>query len=440
VNLLTGNRAPGAPDAFDLVLEQCRLPDGREADIGCRDGRIAEIGDLRGRPVGRAVHCKGGVVTPGLVEAHIHLDKALLADRAPSVEGTLGEAIRVTGLAKRSFTVEDIRARARRVLDLAVLHGTTVMRSHIEVDPVVELKGLEAILPLKREYAPALDLQLCVFAQEGIIQAPGTDALLARALAEGADLVGGCPYNDSDARAHIDTVFRLARDFGVDADFHADFFDEPGHLHVEYIAEQTVRHGWQGRVAVGHLTELAALPPVELDRVVAVIREAGLGVIMLPATDLYLMGRHDVRAARRGLAPARRLLAAGVPVAAATNNVRNAFTPVGTADLALMGFLIAVGCHMGTRSDLLEVLAMLTRHPAEILRVDDYGLDVGCRADLVVWEAERPEDVVATQAARRLVVKHGRVSVEHAHAATLRWRDDSRPRRSSTRAEEQDRG
>jgi cytosine deaminase len=425
-------------DAFDLVLARCRLPDGRQADIGCRDGRIAEIGDLQGRPARQVIDCEVRAITPGLVEAHIHLDKAFLIDRAPGVAGTLDEAIRVTGLAKRGFTVEDIQARARRVLDLAVLRGTTVMRSHVEVDPMVGLKGFEAILPLKREYAPALDLQLCAFAQEGIVKAPGTEALLARALAEGADLVGGCPYNDTDARAHIEAVFRLARDFGVDADFHADFFDEPLHLHVEPIAEQTVRHGWQGRVAVGHVTELAALPPVELDRVVAVIKEAGLGVIMLPATDLYLMGRQDVRAARRGLAPARRLLAAGVPVAAATNNVRNAFTPVGTADLALMGFLIAVGCHMGTRSDLLDVLAMLTWHPAKILRVDDYGLDAGSRADLVVWEAERAEDVIAAQAARRLVVKSGRVSVELAHGATLHWRDGSGPHGPSGRAKGKD--
>ena len=390
--------------------------------MGCRDGLIAEIGAPAGRAARRAVDCAGHVVTPGLVESHIHLDKALLSARAPGVLGTLAEAIHVTGLAKRHFTVADIRTRARQALDMAVGHGTTVMRSHVEIDPIVGLKGLEALLPLKEEYAPALDLELCAFAQEGILQAPGTEALLAQALATGADLVGGCPYNDSDARAQIDIVFRLAREFDVDADFHVDFFDEPQHLHVLYIAEQTVRHGWQGRVAVGHLTELAALPPVEQDRVIAAIREAGIGVIMLPATDLYLMGRKDVKSVRRGLAPARRLLAAGIPVAAATNNVRNAFTPVGTADPALMGFLVAVGCHMGTRQDLLEVFAMLTRHPARILRVAEYGIDVGCRADLVVWDAEHPEDIIATMAPRRLVVKRGRVSVEHERTTREPWR------------------
>ena len=143
---------------------------------------------------------------------------------------------------------------------------------------------------------------------------------------------------------------------------------------------------------------------------------------MLPATDLYLMGRRDEGSVRRGLTPAKRLLAAGVPVAAASNNVRNAFTPVGTADLALMGFLATVGCHMGTPRDLMDALAMLTHHPARILRLDGYGLEPGCRADLVVWDAERAEDVVATVAPRRLVIKRGMVSVEHERGVRARWR------------------
>src|SRR5437879_13336014 len=122
---------------------------------------------------------------------------------------------------------------------------------------------MDAMLSLKREYAPAVDLQLCAFAQEGILQSPGTEGLLRQALGMGADLVGGCPYNDTDARRHIEIIFTLAAEFGVDADFHVDFSDEPEHLHVREIARQTIRTGWPGRVAVGHLTELAALPTDE---------------------------------------------------------------------------------------------------------------------------------------------------------------------------------
>jgi cytosine deaminase len=160
------------------------------------NGRIAAI-EAAGRGAREAVRetvdVDGRLVLPGFVEAHIHLDKALLMDHVAVSDGTLADAIRVTGEAKRRFTVEDIRARGRRVLDLAVLAGTTAMRTHVEVDPVLGLAGMQAVLPLKQEYSAALDLQVCAFAQEGILQVPGTEALLRRALAMGDDLVGGCP-------------------------------------------------------------------------------------------------------------------------------------------------------------------------------------------------------------------------------------------------------
>ena len=407
---------------LDLLLRECRLPDGRVVDIGCRDGRIAELGGLAGRPAAQEIAGKGRAVTPGLVDAHIHLDKALLMDRAPSREGSLAEALRVTGEAKRGFTRDDILARARRVLDMAIRQGTTAMRSHAEIDPIVGLIGFEALATLKREYAPAIDLQLCAFAQEGILKSPGTEALLREALRAGADLVGGVPYVDPDPHRHVDIVFDLAAEFGVDADFHADFFDEPQHLHARYIAAETVRRGWQGRVALGHMSEMAALPPDEQDALAGELARAGVAVIVLPATDLYLMGRKDVRSPRRGLAPVKRLLAAGVTVAAATNNVQNAFTPVGTAGLPLMGFLLSVGAHMGAEGELLQVLEMLTTQPARILRLPDYGLGVGARADLVMWEAERAEQIVSAQRPCRLIVKAGRVTVEHAHSVREPWR------------------
>src|SRR6266542_2757929 len=397
-------------EPFELLLRRARLPDGRLADIGTLGGRIAAIGTLAEHPARRTVDCGSRVLTPGLVDAHIHLDKALLSERAPSLDGTVTEALRVTADAKRAFTMDAIRA------------GATAMRSHVEVDPIVGLKGLDALVDLRREYAPAIDLQLCAFAQEGILRSPGTEALLARALQGGADLVGGCPYNDTDAHAQIDIVFRLAREFDVDVDFHIDFFDEPEHMDVLYVAEQTVRFGWQGRVAAGHVSELAALEPERLDRVAAVLKDAGIGVIILPATDLYLMGRKDARNPRRGLAPAKRLLAAGVTVAAATNNVLNAFTPMGTGDLALMGYLVTAAAHMGTEPDVANVLAMLTEHPARMLRLPDYGLHVDARADLVLWETERPGEVVTTLAPRHRVVQAGGLYIQHERICRDLWR------------------
>jgi cytosine deaminase len=405
---------------FDLVIAACRLaPSGRPADIGIRAGRIAALGDLAGASTRRRIGAEGRLVVPSFVDAHVHLDKAYILDRAPSREGTLAEAIRVTASAKRAFTVEDIQARARRLLDRAVLAGTTAMRGHVEVDPIVGLRGVEAVLPLRAEYADRLELQLCAFAQEGILRAPGTEALLRQALRAGADIVGGCPYNDSDGVAHVDRVFALAREFACDVDFHADFADEPVHRHVDVVVDRTEQHGWQGRVAVGHLTELAACDEAEQARIAGRLRASGIAVITLPATDLYLMGRSDTRNVRRGLAPIRRLLAAGVTVAAATNNVQNAFTPVGNADPLLLTCLLVVGAHMGGEADMAAALDMVTGAPARILGRRDHGLAVGCRADLVVLDAPTVAEAVGGLPARALVVKDGRITVGSEPAARL---------------------
>jgi cytosine deaminase len=409
-------------ETVDLLLRSARLLDRDTlVDIAIVGDRIVAIDPLA-RPAHQTLDLGGRLVTPGLVEAHIHLDKALLADRLSTSAGTLEEAIRITAQAKRAFTAEDIASRARQVLDLAVHAGTTAMRAHVEVDPIVGLTGMEVMLALRDEYAPALDLQLCAFAQEGIVNTPGTEGLLRRALTMGADLVGGCPYNDSDGIEHIRIVFGLATAFGVDADFHVDFADEPEHLHVSEIAAQAVRAGWQGRVTVGHLTELASVPPFRQDELIAEIVGAGLGVVCLPATDLYLMGRQDTFNVRRGLTPVRRLLEAGVPVALASNNIRNPFTPVGTADLVHMAFLTAVAAHMGTPADLRALMDAITLGPARLLRLADYGLAPGCRADLVVWDCARPDEAVATMASRTLVVKRGRVTVQARREVVDRWR------------------
>jgi cytosine deaminase len=194
-------------------------------------------------------------------------------------------------------------------------------------------------------------------------------------------------------------------------DFHADFADEPVHRHVEVIADRTERHGWQGRVAIGHLTELAACDEPEQARVARRLHDAGIAVITLPATDLYLMGRADTRNVRRGLTPVKRLRAAGVAVAAATNNVQNAFTPAGNTDPLLLTYLLVVGAHMGAAADMAAALDMVTGAPARILGYQDHGVAVGCRADLVVLDALSLAEAVGGLPARVLVVKGGRVTM-----------------------------
>ncbi|MBI3635853.1 MAG: amidohydrolase family protein [Candidatus Rokubacteria bacterium] len=397
---------------METIIRGTRLPDRPDRqDIGISGGRIARIAPRITETAAREFDAAGRVVIPGLVETHFHLDKALLAPGAPREAATVAGAIRATAAAKRAFTVEDIAARARRALELAIRHGTTVMRTHVEVDPIVGLKGMEAILPLQREYAWAIDLQICVFPQEGIHQTPGTEALMRSALTMGGQAVGGVPYNDLDARRHLDTVFDLAREFDRDVDLHLDFFDDADRLFVPVVARVTRERGWEGRVVAGHMSALGALAPADLAPVAAQIRDAGISVLVLPATDLYLMGRNDLKNPRRGLAPARRLHEAGVNVAVSTNNVQNPFTPFGDADLLRVANILATAAHFGTVDDLLLVLRMATDHGARALRRGDFGLVPGARADLVLLDCTEPAAAVAAIPERLIVWKDGVVSV-----------------------------
>jgi cytosine deaminase len=409
---------------MDLIIRGAHLPDVEDVrDIGIAGGRIRGIAPAMAEKGTREIAAGGRLVIPGLVESHFHLDKALLGAGAPAEASTVAGAIRVTQEMKKTFTVEDIHARARRVLEMAIRHGTTAMRTHVEVDPIVGLKGMEAILPLKHEYAWAIDLQICVFPQEGIFQSPGTEALMRQAMTMGGEVVGGVPYNDTDPRAHVDRVFDLAREFDADVDFHLDFSDEADGILAPYVAGVTMARGWEGRVCGGHVTALGALEPPEVAPIAAQLRDAGISVLALPATDLYLSGRRDTKNIRRGLAPVRQLVEAGVNVAVSTNNVQNPFTPFGDADLLRIAHLLAHAAHLGTVEDLRVVLRMATDHAARAIRRPEYGLSEGARADLLLLDCATAAEAVAAIPERSVVVKHGAVSVTN--LVETRFRPDA---------------
>ncbi|RIE04472.1 amidohydrolase family protein [Cohnella faecalis] len=197
----------------------------------------------------------------------------------------------------------------------------------------------------------------------------------------GVDAVGGVPYNDRDSREHLEFVFRLAEEWGKPIDLHLDFSDDPGTMAIADVVELTKSFGMQNRVAVGHLTALGSAEPETAQRLANDMAEAGISVFALPATDLYLNGRGDAARPRRGLAPVRTLLDAGVNVCFGTNNMRNAFTPFGTGDPLDIGLLLAQTAYMGSREDA-AVVGMCTERAAEALRMTDYGIKsrIGCRA------------------------------------------------------------
>lgn len=413
---------------MDLVLRRALVEDGRPlVDIAVEDGRIAAIGPDLGVSAAQEIDCAGHVVIPGLIESHLHLDKALLDRVKPNDEGTLAGAIAVTGELKRGFTPADVRDRARRILDQAIGHGTTLVRAHPDVDPLVGLMGVDVLLELREEYAGLVDLQVVAFPQEGIVQAPGTLELMREALRRGADVVGGCTYNEPDVATchqHVELVFGLAAEFGVPVDMHADFADDasdPRFAIADHVADVTARTGMAGRVTLGHMTALGGVPREQRMATLAHLAEAGVAVVPLPATDMHLGGRKDTHNIRRGQLPVRDVWESGVRCAYSSNNIRNAFTPYGNADLLDIGLFLAQTGHLSSPADLRRVLAMATTGAAEVVGVADrHGLRVGADADLVVLGTPAVADALLDRPDRRYVIKRGRVVAETTRTTTLK--------------------
>ena len=407
---------------MDLILRNALIA-GEESkppvDIGIEGGRIAAIeGGLAAE--GEEIDVGGRLVSPGFIETHIHLDKSCLLDRCKSVKGTLEEAIGEVAKAKQNFQPEDVRERAVRTLEKSILQGTTHMRTHLEVDPVVGLRSLDGIQPLIDEYKWAIDLEICVFPQEGLLNNPGTDELMIEGLKRGCHVVGGAPYTDSDPPGQIDRLFEMAREFDVDVDLHLDFGNTPEGMTIEHVCNRTEEYGYGGRVAVGHMTQLSTLEVPELERITRRLADAGVAVTVLPSTDLYLMGRHQDHSVLRGVVPVHEMLRHGVNCNLSSNNVLNPFTPFGDCSLIRMANLYANVCQVGQIDDTIECFDMVTRRSADLLNLDDYGIEVGKSADLVVIDNKDRQSAVAELSQPLMGLKKGRPTFRREPARLLR--------------------
>lgn len=380
--------------AFDLIFRNAVLRGAASpVDIGVTRGRITAIEPTLACEA-IEVDVAGRLALPGFVDSHIHLDKACLLDRCDHNHDGVSQAIRAVAGMKKDFTVEDVYARGARVLERAIVHGTTRMRTHVEIDPRIGLRGFEAVKSLKRDYAWAIDLSLCVFPQEGLTNDPGSEELLIQALRDGGEVIGGCPYTDTDPNAHLARIFDLAEEFDVDVDLHLDFDLDPSWWHLDEVCRQTERRNYGGRVAIGHATKLSALPPERLKAATAQLAQAGVAVTVLPATDLYLMGREATHNAPRGLTLAHKLAGEGVLCSVATNNVLNPFTPFGDASLLRMANFYANVAHASV-NDFDTCLDLVTELPARLMNLRDYGIKVGNPADLVVLDTQDSRFAIA---------------------------------------------
>jgi cytosine/creatinine deaminase len=413
----------GGPGEIELLVRNVRIADGKPlVDLAISKGRFVAVQPNLTANAPRVIDAKGRAAIPGLLEPHIHLEKALLEQRMPNQSGTLAEAIRITGKLKAQQQREDVLDRSRQVLDMAIRNGVVALRAQPDVDPIQGLIGVETGLALADEYKNALDLQIVAFPQEGILKAPGTLAMMEEALNMGASVVGGCPYNErtwADTQSHIDECFKLAQKYDRPVDLHADFADDtsdPRFAAAAYIAQRTIDTGYQGRVTLGHMTSLASLLPDQAKPVLELLQRAEINIVTIPATDTYLGGRKDQANPRRGLTPVAALRKAGVNVTYASNNIRNAFTPFGKVDPLQIGNMLAHIAQLGSPDDQAYVLRMATVNAARAMGIGDrYGLEVGKQADMVVLDTPSVANAILDLPPRLWVIKSGKVTLETRH-------------------------
>ena len=365
------------------ALEGVLLATGDAVDVRWEGDRIISIRRAAGAASGK-------LLLPAFIDTHVHLDKALIRDDLRDHDGTLRGAIDAIHERKRRYTVEDVAARAQAVIEASVLHGSTRLRSHVDVDTIGGLVPLEGVLEAARRCAPIAEVEVIAFPQEGILRDPGALELMERALGAGAGVVGGMPQwepDDASCREHVRLCFELAERFDRDLDMHVDETDDGSVRTLEMVADEALRRGWRGRVTAGHVCSLAAADEEYAARVIEKCARAELTIVANPVTNLVIQGRGDRGLVRRGTTRIAELRAAGVNLAFGQDCVKDGFYPFGRGDMLEVALISAHAAHLSTKADLDYALEAVSEAPARAWRLSDYGLRPGARADFALFSA-----------------------------------------------------
>jgi cytosine deaminase len=409
---------------MDLLIRNATLPDGRSGvDIAMADGRIQAVGAALAVSAAQEIDAGGNLVTPPFVDAHFHMD-ATLSYGLPRVNssGTLLEGIALWGELKPVLTQEALIARAMQYCDWAVARGLLAIRSHVDICDD-RLLAVEALLHVKRQVAPYLDLQLVAFPQDGLLRSQSAFANLKRAIAMGVDVVGGIPHFEramADGAESVRLLCEFAAEKGLRVDMHCDESDDPMSRHIETLAFHAQRLGLQGRVTGSHLTSMHSMDNYYVSKLLPLIREAGVAAIANPLINITLQGRHDSYPKRRGMTRVPEMLAAGIDVAFGHDCVMDPWYSLGSGDMlevAHMGLHVA---QMTGQEAMHACFLAVTETPARILGLSGYGLTPGCNADLVMLDARSTVEAIRLRAGRKYVIRRGKIiSQSPAVQATL---------------------
>ncbi len=407
---------------LDLLIQNANLPDGRSAmSVAVHNGKIVEMAAGLSAPAQQTLDAQGQLLSPPFVDAHFHMDAAL-SYGLPRVNqsGTLLEGIALWGELKPLLTHEALIERALAYCDWAVAKGLLAIRTHVDVCDA-RLLAVDALLQVKRQVAPYIDLQLVAFPQDGLLRAPDALTNLKRALDRGVDVVGGIPHFErtmADGTTSVELLCELAAERGLPVDMHCDESDDPLSRHVETLAFQTQRLGLHGRVTGSHLTSMHSMDNYYVSKLIALMAESQLHAVANPLINITLQGRHDSYPKRRGMTRVPELLGAGINVAFGHDCVMDPWYSLGSADMlevAHMGLHVA---QMTSQTAMQQCFDAVTVNAARVLGLQNYGLSVGCHADFVLLQARDPIEALRLRATRLKVFKRGVLLAESAPATS----------------------
>jgi cytosine deaminase len=398
---------------LDLLIHNATLPDGRRTmSVAVQGGTIVAVAAGLQAPAHHTIDAQGQLLSPPFVDAHFHMD-ATLSYGLPRVNqsGTLLEGIALWGELKPLLTQEALIERALAYCDWAAAKGLLAIRTHVDVCDD-RLLAVDALLEVKRQVAPYIDLQLVAFPQDGVLRAPGALANLKRALDKGVDVVGGIPHFErtyEQGSQSVKLLCELAAERGLRVDMHCDESDDPHSRHIETLAFETQRLGLQGRVTGSHLTSMHSMDNYYVSKLIALMAEAKVHAVANPLINITLQGRHDTYPKRRGMTRVPELLAAGINVAFGHDCVMDPWYSLGSGDMlevAHMGLHVA---QMTSQAAMRQCFDAVTVNAAQVMGLENYGLAVGCHADFVLLQARDPVEALRLRATRLQVFKRGKL-------------------------------
>lgn len=378
-----------------------------DVDIAVKDGKIAKVGSgLDEKQAGASYDAQGKLVVPGFMDTHMHIDKAFTMQNDATV--SLIEACANSDRLTDSYygwsdaqIYEEILAHAGKVVEMCIVHGTTLLKTNVLFNREWGTLALKAMNELKVKYAEYITILSCVSFPDEF-----REELLRAASRGEVDVIGGYPHLCPDYRAVTDDCFALAERFQLPVDLHCDESDVTNLDCFRYTIECTKKYGMQGKVTCGHVTGSNATDISE-EMLAEILKEAvevKMNVTSLTSCNMYLMNM-----TRRGPARVRQMVEAGLNVSVASDNIRDTFRPFGNCNLLEEALLTARVHRFGTTRWLREVMDMITYHPAKNALAEHYGLEEGSYADFSIIDAPTPEEAVLSRASSQYVFRRGKL-------------------------------